>query len=574
MAKFLRRTNINSQIEEIIIKAKEKLVLITPYVKINQQLIERLEAKEQKDEIEIVLVYGKTDISDEQNQRLQKLNNLTIYYYQDLHAKCYFNEKEMVITSMNLHDYSMNRNREMGVLLNYKDDEEVYADALEEAESIIQVSKLIKKAQLKINTNINGYPQPLKFEHVGNIEKWNEKLLQMLAEQQPTLMFEYHQPSITIKCGGYGSGNVELGITPSSLGIRVVYKFTGKNRSDLFYKIQANCKDVFEAYYPEGVVGWGNQMMRVKLDFTQYSHAEVLRYDAGSLLKIYEYIRKGEEEILKVIRQTGDLIPVEKVNGKNWVIITQESIEDADKRREKKIEEKKLRSLDLVQQHFPEANFKKLDSQILAKDYPIEGIKIDFNGNVGIWFVDSMVRLFERSILKPLEKEYPLYRFFWNGNKLGIYLEKNRIINGQEDEDLIRILKHVIEMINETAIENGIIKVNGIHLDEIEKQLRDKYKAINLHKNEHRIKIYDFPQKGLELVIDDHIRVKFDTIQKNVFYRKNRKYTEIDGYPEMRFQFNNDELVIKDTNPTPNNENGMMTEKYMKTIEVLVEDLK
>ncbi len=176
MAKFLRTKPIGSQIETIVIEAKEKLVIISPYIKISKMLFERLQEKEAKN-IEVILVYGKAAISEDQRQNLHSLRNLTIYYYQELHAKCYYNEKEMVITSMNLHSYSENNNREMGILLKKDEDRDVYDEAEEEAQSIISKAKLEKKATLTTEENKLEYPHPLKFEHVGNIEKWNEKLL-------------------------------------------------------------------------------------------------------------------------------------------------------------------------------------------------------------------------------------------------------------------------------------------------------------------------------------------------------------------------------------------------------------
>jgi len=43
----------------------------------------------------------------------------------------------MVITSLNLYDYSQQNNREMGVLLTLKDDHDIFLEAREEANFIV-----------------------------------------------------------------------------------------------------------------------------------------------------------------------------------------------------------------------------------------------------------------------------------------------------------------------------------------------------------------------------------------------------------------------------------------------------
>ena len=70
---------------------------------------------------------------------------------EDLHAKCYLNEKEALVTSLNLYDYSMVNNVEMGVLVSIKTgfwdfnlsekDVKLYNDILDQAQWIVKVSE-------------------------------------------------------------------------------------------------------------------------------------------------------------------------------------------------------------------------------------------------------------------------------------------------------------------------------------------------------------------------------------------------------------------------------------------------
>ena len=47
-------------------------------------------------------------------------------FLKNLHAKCYLNEAEALLTSMNLYKFSQENNDEMGILVSREDDEELY----------------------------------------------------------------------------------------------------------------------------------------------------------------------------------------------------------------------------------------------------------------------------------------------------------------------------------------------------------------------------------------------------------------------------------------------------------------
>ncbi len=106
MAKFLTTRGTSSNLENIINAAERRLVLISPYVRIPETLFPCLKAADKKN-VKITLVYGKKGgLSDDLIGQLKQLVNLSLYFDRNLHAKCYFNETSMVITSMNLYDYS------------------------------------------------------------------------------------------------------------------------------------------------------------------------------------------------------------------------------------------------------------------------------------------------------------------------------------------------------------------------------------------------------------------------------------------------------------------------------------
>ena len=65
-------------------------------------------------------------------------------FLQNLHAKCYLNESECIISSLNLYEFSQVNNNEMGISVRKYEDDEVFKDAYEEAQRIIRISEEVR----------------------------------------------------------------------------------------------------------------------------------------------------------------------------------------------------------------------------------------------------------------------------------------------------------------------------------------------------------------------------------------------------------------------------------------------
>ena len=143
VAEFLTTKGTSHQIDQIIINAKEKLVLVSPYLSISNSLLERLQDADRRG-VEIILIYGKVKDQPGEMQRLQDLQRLSVYYHEVLHAKCYYNENDLIITSMNLHQFSEKANREMGVLVKRGEDNDIYNEATNEVQSILESAERIR----------------------------------------------------------------------------------------------------------------------------------------------------------------------------------------------------------------------------------------------------------------------------------------------------------------------------------------------------------------------------------------------------------------------------------------------
>ncbi|MEJ6952106.1 phospholipase D family protein [Natronospora cellulosivora (SeqCode)] len=135
MAEFLTTVGTSYHIENIIKSSKVFLVLVSPYLKINNVLLERLVDTDSRG-VNITIIYGKENLLGREREKLDKLNNLNIYFASNLHAKCYFNEKDAIISSMNLYEFSERNNREMSVLINSRKEKIIYKEIIEEIESI------------------------------------------------------------------------------------------------------------------------------------------------------------------------------------------------------------------------------------------------------------------------------------------------------------------------------------------------------------------------------------------------------------------------------------------------------
>ena len=157
MSKFLTTTGVSYRLEEIIKSANERLVLISPFFKVNDRVKELLEDKDRL-KIDVRVVYGKTELHPEENNWLDSLLSIRTSYCANLHAKCYLNENEALLTSMNLYEFSQVNNHEMGVLITRAEEPELYNEVLDEAMRILRTSDEIrvKVASVKRSQNNAG----------------------------------------------------------------------------------------------------------------------------------------------------------------------------------------------------------------------------------------------------------------------------------------------------------------------------------------------------------------------------------------------------------------------------------
>jgi phosphatidylserine/phosphatidylglycerophosphate/cardiolipin synthase-like enzyme len=133
--RFATRETINEGLYQILRNSKRQIFIVTPYIKLHEEIKNELKRLEKKDKVHVRILFGKN--SDEKFKSLslsdleflKKIRNIDIRFEETLHAKFYCNEKTGILTSMNLHSYSQNNNIETGVV--FRSSDKVYKEAIQ-----------------------------------------------------------------------------------------------------------------------------------------------------------------------------------------------------------------------------------------------------------------------------------------------------------------------------------------------------------------------------------------------------------------------------------------------------------
>ena len=156
MTKFLTTTGTNYHLEELIKSASDRLILISPFLKLNDRMKELL-ADKNRLKIDVRIVYGKSELQPQEIEWLRGLTYIRTSFCKNLHAKCYMNEEMCIITSLNLYEFSQVNNNEMGILIQRSDDGQLYKDAYEEAQRIIRISDEVR---ISLERVASSEPEP------------------------------------------------------------------------------------------------------------------------------------------------------------------------------------------------------------------------------------------------------------------------------------------------------------------------------------------------------------------------------------------------------------------------------
>lgn len=122
MATFLTGKDLNDAIYDVIWNANESLVIVSPFIKLDDYFKQLFEHHKHNHKLQITIVFGKNESEPRKSLRSQdfdffkQFKNISIIYCANLHAKYYANDTHGILTSINLYDSSFKNNIEYGVL--------------------------------------------------------------------------------------------------------------------------------------------------------------------------------------------------------------------------------------------------------------------------------------------------------------------------------------------------------------------------------------------------------------------------------------------------------------------------
>lgn len=153
MAKFLDTTGISYHLEQLIKNTKDQLILISPYLQFHKRVKDNLEYLHLQ-KIDIRIIYRENKLQVEESNWLESQIGIRTSLCNSLHAKCYLNKNEAIVTSMNLYSFSQQNNDEMGIYVTKEKDEDLYNDIRKEALRLLSISEEIRVSVKKVDKNI------------------------------------------------------------------------------------------------------------------------------------------------------------------------------------------------------------------------------------------------------------------------------------------------------------------------------------------------------------------------------------------------------------------------------------
>lgn len=164
MVNFLKTNELSVAIENLISNSKDRLYLISPYFALSP-MMKRAIQKLDNTNAQITVVCRKEEkmtINPDDLEFLQKLRFKNILSLEYLHAKCYMNENNAIVTSLNLLDVSQQRNWEMGFIIDKVDDAPIYEKIKNYVDDILGESKPLQYELKKVEKQVMA---PKKIEN-------------------------------------------------------------------------------------------------------------------------------------------------------------------------------------------------------------------------------------------------------------------------------------------------------------------------------------------------------------------------------------------------------------------------
>ncbi|MBY0485568.1 MAG: hypothetical protein K2P85_00010 [Flavobacteriaceae bacterium] len=178
MADFLTGKALDEKLTDIIWKANKELIILSPFIRLDDYCKKIFNKLKNSPELEIILVFGKNEgetqrsLNQDDLEFFKDFENIVIIYCNNLHAKYYSNENEALLTSLNLLGKSMTGNVEYGISFpNSKlTIDKLYSDSMNSTNEVIRSNPCVfVKRPLYKKTNLG-----LSKKHVGHAILFDE----------------------------------------------------------------------------------------------------------------------------------------------------------------------------------------------------------------------------------------------------------------------------------------------------------------------------------------------------------------------------------------------------------------
>ncbi len=153
MAKFLVTSGVTYKLEELIKSTEDRLILISPYLQFSKRIKDNI-ASLNILKRDIRIIYRDNKLQVEESNWLESQIGVRTSICPTLHAKCYLNEKEAIVTSMNLYSYSQENNDEMGIYVTKEEDPDLYEEISNEAQRLLRISDEIRVSVTKVDKKV------------------------------------------------------------------------------------------------------------------------------------------------------------------------------------------------------------------------------------------------------------------------------------------------------------------------------------------------------------------------------------------------------------------------------------
>jgi hypothetical protein len=160
MVRFITTKEIIGELDSLFRSAQKHIYIVCPYLQISNDFYDRLKSADGRG-IPIIFIHRHHELKEDELERILGISNSRLFHIDNLHSKCYLNETKILITSLNLYEYS-EKNHEMGIRISKDEEPSLYNEVAAEVFHYQQIAtEIISKNSTKLKSQY-GYQEVTK----------------------------------------------------------------------------------------------------------------------------------------------------------------------------------------------------------------------------------------------------------------------------------------------------------------------------------------------------------------------------------------------------------------------------